>query len=331
MKNERGAVLVFVTLMIVLLMIMVGMGLDTGYLTFTRATGQGAVDAAALSAITALPRAQADNNPSLVVDRATAFVSNNDYTGSSKNQLTSANVSYVKYDFPSDTITNYNEPLATANGVRVALEGGTAMKTPAFLTPLFNLFGASAPVSNNVSVSAVSVIKGRPAIPIAMWTNQCLPGNATNTNVQLAQQIKGAENSCWTTFLDKSSGASDIKALFTASETCSGLPIGRIDIGTKIYENKGQVASVYDTAKDFFEAYPDRCWTIPVIANSSKNCNDTDPTSILDWAKMCYKGIHKQGAKSYIKADVTCGQRLENNPDHLCFSNRLVREPAKGM
>ena len=35
-KNERGSVLVFITLMIVLLMVMVGMGLDTGHLAFIR-------------------------------------------------------------------------------------------------------------------------------------------------------------------------------------------------------------------------------------------------------------------------------------------------------
>ena len=46
--NERGGVIVFVTLMVVLLMIMVGMGLDTGHLSFIRSQGQGAVDAAAL-------------------------------------------------------------------------------------------------------------------------------------------------------------------------------------------------------------------------------------------------------------------------------------------
>jgi len=43
--NERGTVLIFVTLSIVLLLIMVGMGLDTGHLVFVRAQGQAAVDA----------------------------------------------------------------------------------------------------------------------------------------------------------------------------------------------------------------------------------------------------------------------------------------------
>ena len=331
LNNDRGSVLVFITLMIVLLMIMVGMGLDTGQLAYSRSTGQGAVDAAALSAITALPAAQELDDEQLVVDRAAAtYLSANNYTGSVANPIGKANVSYVQYDFGTNKVTQYGVALGVANGVRVAMESGTAMKSPAFLTPLFNLFGASAPGTNNVSVSAVSVMTGRPSIPIAMWADQC-SGTATKFDVQLAQQIQGAENSCWTTYLDKSSGGSDIKALFTASEECTGLPVGDIDIGIKIYENKGQVASVYDTAKAFFEAHPDRCWTIPVINSSSKNCNEKDPTPIVDWAKMCYKGIHKNGAHSYIKADVTCNQNINTTPDLLCFSNRLVREHAKGM
>ena len=54
-KNEKGGVIVFMTFMIVLLLIMVGMGLDTGYLTYTRSQGQAAVDAAALAAVSGLP------------------------------------------------------------------------------------------------------------------------------------------------------------------------------------------------------------------------------------------------------------------------------------
>src|SRR5437016_9062936 len=54
-KNERGAVIVFVTLIIVLLLVMVGMGLDTGHLAYVRSQGQPAVDAAALAAASAIP------------------------------------------------------------------------------------------------------------------------------------------------------------------------------------------------------------------------------------------------------------------------------------
>src|SRR5438445_11536517 len=66
-KNERGSVIVFVTLIIVLLLIMVGMGLDTGHLAYVRAQGQPAVDPAALPAAAAIPT----NNPDTVRGQAT--------------------------------------------------------------------------------------------------------------------------------------------------------------------------------------------------------------------------------------------------------------------
>jgi Flp pilus assembly protein TadG len=94
-KNECGSVLVFITLMIVLLMIMVGMGLDTGHLGYSRATGQAAVDAAALSAVSALPARVAAE----VESRAAVFNSTNNYTGSLGNTIKPANVSYIQYDF----------------------------------------------------------------------------------------------------------------------------------------------------------------------------------------------------------------------------------------
>jgi Flp pilus assembly protein TadG len=334
MRNDRGSVLVFITLMIVVLMILVGMGLDTGGMVYTRSTGQAAVDAAALSAITALPEAKAANNATLVVNRATAFVNKNDYTGSSKNQIDADNVSFVQYDFLTNKVTNYGVALGVANGVRVAMEqsAGTAMASPAFLTPLLRLFGSSTPASNNVSVSAVSVMTAKPSIPIALWQAECQ--GSTPFTAEIAQQnpVSG-ENSCWTTYLDKSSGGSDIEALFKASGSCDGLPSGGVDIGIPIYENKGQVASVYDTAKDFFLVNPttkDRYWLIPVIVGTG-NCNAKDPAPIVDWAKIKVSEVSKHGSDSYIKAEITCNQVLETSSEALCFSNRLVREHVKGM
>ena len=116
MRNQRGTVIIWMTFMIVILMVMVGIGLDTGQLTYVRNQGQAAVDAAALSAVTGLP----SRDDAQVKSRAAAYNSKNDYVESPTNQIGSTNVSYVNYDFASNTITNYNEPIATANGVRVA-------------------------------------------------------------------------------------------------------------------------------------------------------------------------------------------------------------------
>jgi Flp pilus assembly protein TadG len=332
-KNQRGSVLVFITLMIVLLMIMVGMGLDTGQLAYSRATGQAAVDAAALSAVSALP----SRNPAQVESRAAAFNSANNYVSSPSNPITATNVSYVHYDFATNSITSYSAPIATANGVRVALEQATstAIATPAFLTPLFRLFGGSASGANNVNVSAVSVITSKPAIPIALWSNICAENNV-EYNVQIKMQHPdqktGNENSCWTTFLDCSSGAADIKAGFETAGTCSGGSInGQLTIGTPICQNRGQVATVLHLAEEFFTDNPNRWWVIPVLEGGG-NCDPQNPTPIKNFAKIWPTAFVTKGDPKYIEAKVICSPQFINEIESsLCHNHRLVREPTKGM
>ena len=186
--NERGSVIVFITLMVVILMVMVGIGLDTGQITYSRNLGQSAVDAAALSAVSGLP----SRNATEIANRAIGYNGTNDYMGG--NNIKAANVTYVKYDYTTNSITNYNEPIATANGVRVALEGADAIATRTFLTPMMRLFGASVPTNQNISVSAVATIQTRPAIPIALWETKCgtkvgtPPQYPLQTNVKIQMQ-----------------------------------------------------------------------------------------------------------------------------------------------
>ena len=63
LDNENGTVLIFATLMIVLLLIMVGMGLDTGHLVYIRSQGQPAVDAAARAPASPKPTGNFYNHP----------------------------------------------------------------------------------------------------------------------------------------------------------------------------------------------------------------------------------------------------------------------------
>jgi Flp pilus assembly protein TadG len=327
-QNERGSVLIFATLAIVLLLIMVGMGLDTGQLSYVRSQGQAAVDAAALAAVSGLPQSQAE-----VEKRAAAFNSTNDYVESPTNKIGSSNISYIQYDFTKNQITNYSATFDTANGVRVALEQatGSGITTPVFLTPLLNVLGFSTSGSKDIAVSSVAVTTAKPSIPIALWEEVC-QGSSTVSGVKIRQQPPGSENSCWTTYLDKSSGANDIRELFQVSAECSGAPTGPIDIGVHIYENKGQAATIYDDAHQLFmQDHPGRCWMIPVITGTG-NCNAKNPTPIRDWAKICPTEVSKNGAHSYITANVTCNQKIQGDTKNsLCFSNRLVRDAKSGM
>ena len=333
-RNERGSVIVFATLMIVLLLIMVGLGLDTGQISYVRNQGQAAVDAAALAAVSGLP----PRDDAQVKSRAAGFNSNNNYVESPTNSIGSAHVSYVRYDFTNNTITNYNEPIATANGVRVALEGARSITTPVFLTPLLNLLGISTAATQEVNVSAVATITSRPAIPITLWSSVCNGGSVV-PGVQIKMQHPDkkddgdGENACWTTFFDCSSGAPDIKAGFEVAGSCSGgrLTAGVIEINSLICQNRGEVTTVIGTAKEFFDAHPEQpCWIVPVIGGGG-NCDPQNPTKIVDFAKICPTDVVKNGAHSYIQADVTCNQTLESLEGSLCFNHRLVREKAKNM
>ncbi len=201
---------------------------------------------------------------------------------------------------------------------------------------MLNLLGISTGATQEVNVSAVATITAKPAIPIALWSNQC-DGSNTVPDVKIKMQHPsqkdddGGENSCWTTFLDCSSGAPDIKAGFQVAGSCTGSRIdGDLNIGTPICQNRGQVNTVIDTAEKFFDANPGQpCWIIPVIGGGG-NCDPTNPTNIVDFAKICPTSIYKNGAHSYIQADVTCNQSLADLDSSLCFSHRLVREPTKG-
>jgi hypothetical protein len=314
---------------------MVGLGLDTGQLTYVRNQGQSAVDAAALAAVSGL--AVTPKTHDQVVARAAGFNSTNNYVESATNKIGSGNVSYVKYDYATNTITNYNEPIGTANGVRVALEGGSGITTPVFLTPLMNLLGISTGSTKDVNVSAVATIISKPAIPIALWSNVCTQ-NGVEYDVQIKMQHpdqKGdnSENACWTTFLDCSSGAPDIKAGFQTAGSCSGNSIsGEIELGTLICQNKGQVNSVLQAAEKFFTD-PDhvgRWWIVPVLTGGG-NCDPQNPTPITNWAKIYPEAFVTKADPKYIQAKVVCDPGLRNDPEtSLCFSYRLIREPTKG-
>jgi Flp pilus assembly protein TadG len=339
--NEKGSVLVFITLMIVLLMIMVGMGLDTGQLTYTRSQGQAAVDAAALSAVSGLPLGAGE-----VTARVAAFNANNDYLSSSLNPIAAKNITYINYDHTTDTITNLPD-ITNANGVRVALEktnpytsaaAGTAMQSPVFLTPLMRLFGnPTAPAKVDVSVSAVAALRGVPSIPIAIMEELCKNQSASDTGenplLKLRQSNALDDNSCWTTYKENPPSASAVKARFVDSGDCSGLPQDNAVLvpgKTPIELDNGQQAATYDAAADLFldPKHAGRWWLVPIIPTTTK-CNQTD--TFLGWASIQVSAVEKQGSPKYIEANVKCGQHLWQINNNYCLASRLLRDTKSGM
>ncbi len=264
-KNERGSVLVFVTLSIVLLLVMVGMGLDTGHLVYVRAQGQAAVDAAALAAASAIPTGSATQ----VNDRATAFNSTNNYADSSENSINDKNITYVQYSATDGSINTSGVSIGNANGVRVALEDtnphtgaapATAMISRVFLMPLLNLFGHDVDDTAKLNVSAVAVIKAAPGLPIAIEEARCSQSNPQ----KLLQSSSQTDNSGYTTYWINNASASEIRDLLKNAKTCGG-GIPSVGVGFPTNLNNGQISGVYSDFEDVFKDNPSQCYLIPVV------------------------------------------------------------------
>jgi hypothetical protein len=371
-KNDSGSVLVFITLMIVILMVMVGMGLDTGFLTLSRSMGQRAVDMAALAGAAGLAKGDAAAIQSNI-QQIMVTGTDNDYVDRTKNVIdptvNGKNVTLLTYDFAGNKITGTAATVKTANAVRVALEtnnpytaasSNSAVNTPAFLTPLANLFGAVTAGANNVNVSAVAVIHAQPGLPIAI--NGCNPAwVGTDTAIPWTQTPSGGStpnNSGWTTYLDNSVSSPDIKALIKKIAACQGT--GVVNVGTDICLNNGAQTPDLNLMDTLIGTEPDpdnpgstrpKCYLTPVIpsTNTFNGCGDSVPNNgsgneILAYAQICPKAICNTGGEKTLQNQNLCTQSPSfgkylfatvkscnvgdpNSPGLTsCYSIRLVRE-----
>ena len=336
-KIEQGFAVVFATLMIVLLLVMVGMGLDTGHLAYIRSQGQPAVDAAALAAASAVP----SGNWSTVTDRAAKFNpggsnpgTGNNYLDSPHNAINQKNVTLVKYDNTTGEFTTSGVNITNANGARVALEntnpyGGSAakaMKSPLFLTPLLNLFGQATNNTADVSVSAVAVNQALPGLPIVVVEGLC-----GTTDTILDFQAGGKSSAGWETYQIDNASTDEVRALFEKLPYCAGQPA--IDVGYCGNIANGVNETIFNQhLKPMFEADPNRCYLIPVIQFGG-NLNQCQ--KITDWASFCpNKGNNTKDAfpgPGKLRGSVTCGQTVFDSRDSLCFVQRLVRDKPSGM
>jgi Flp pilus assembly protein TadG len=339
--------------MIVLLMIMVGMGLDTGMLTYSRSMAQRAVDMAALAGAAGLAKGDA----AAVKNNIEQLNATNDYVNSTGKAINGTingnNVTLLTYDFKTNQITGTATKITDATAVRVALEttnpytttsSNSAVNTPAFLTPLFNLLGSSASGSNKVNVSAVAVIYGEPGLPIAL--NGCDPAWAgTNQAVPWNQTPSGGSNpnnSGWTTYLDNSVSSPDVISLIHRIAACQGT--GIVNIGTDICLNNGSQTPDLRELETLIGTNSDgtpKCYLTPVVPTTTNftGCNN----EILAYAQICPLAVCGPGVNAnknqnlctedssfgkYLFATVkSCNVGDPNKPGLTsCYSLRLVRE-----
>lgn len=327
LTNNRGSVFVYSTLMIVLLMILVGMGLDTGWLTYVRSQGQAAVDAAALSGASAI----STGDPAKVQARVVAFNSSNNYVGISGNLIDSGNITLVQYDTATGSITPVAD-IASANGVRVALEeanpyGGspmTSMASPLFLTPLMNLFGSSAPDTANVNVSAVAVARGIAGLPLAVEAASCEPPYP-ELYYQTPSGGETPNNSGWTSFtIDPASTPTLLDMV--SNDDCQSVPF--IQAGHCINMNNGQINPVLDEIIAVHSPFPSGELWVPVVPNA-KNFIQCQP--VTQWAKIVITEVVATGSPKYVKGNILECAPVPAVAGSQCVNTALVRDQPSGM
>lgn len=335
--NNRGSVMVFVTLMITLLLVMVGMGLDTGMLAYVRSQAQPAVDAAALAGASGLIGGQGE-----VESRVAAYNSVNGYTGQSSSTLGDSNVIPIVYDGSTIELATYG----TANGVRVGLEkAGTSPYTaneessvisPLFLTPLLKLMGLSAPTSGNLNITATAVLQKTPELPVALV--ECTVGDFT---ASWSQTPSTTDNSAFTSFTLGSANVKTMRDL--VSETCSTIP--PVGINSCINLNNGQdtpvlqeIIKVHGPAKAPFTdppRDPEDCFLVPVIPNApvDGNLNQCRPMKAL--ARLCITKVNAPGQPDFSPPMSISGRITDCNASlygvGTCSVPVLVRDTKSGM
>jgi Flp pilus assembly protein TadG len=364
LKNQSGSVIVFITLVVVLLLVMVGMGLDTGWVVYSRSMGQRAVDMAALAGAAGV----AAGNPAKVKANVEALNSTNDYVAATGNQINGTvngnNVTLIHYDSATHTIQGATgvtgSSVGNANGARVALEqtnwvtgasSNTPINTPSFLMPLLNFFGfgsGTTPSSTNVNVSAVAIIESQPSLPIAIngcdatWvnTNAVIPWN------QAPSGGSNPNNSGWTTYFDNSVSAPDVQDLIRKIAACQGTAGAKV--GDNICTNNGQQNPDLRVFEILIGTNADgtpKCYLTPIIPSTSNftGCSNT----IQAFAQICPLAVCGPGVNGtknqnlcdpaisgkYVLANVKSCSITDPNAANVsqCYSLRLVREPQVGM
>ncbi|MEX0804214.1 MAG: pilus assembly protein TadG-related protein [Candidatus Binatia bacterium] len=348
LRNDSGSVFVFATLMVVLLLVMVGMGLDTGWLTHGRSQGQRAVDAAALAGAAGL----AKGDTAAIEKNIEALNATNDYVSAGGNpidgSITGNNVMLVQYNPITGEITPEPNP-DNANGVRVALENtkppaygggssGTSMTSRLFLTPLLNLLGFNTSSTADINVSAVAVYSAIPGIPLAL--GGCTAGQQ-NIFFQTPSGGANPNNSAWTTYTVPETNTPDIIARIKSIVNCQGG--GQASIGTPICLSNGQNTPVVREFELLADPSGNRCYFTPVVAEQTTftGCSGSDNV-IQAWANICIKHVcappdskknpncTDKGNK-YIVADVKSCSLTDADRVGQCFRHSLVREKEAGM
>jgi hypothetical protein len=347
LNNERGVVLAFVAMGLVLFMLLLGVALDTGWTVYVRSQGQARVDAAALAGASGLfdqdpadretaakERAETfsdDENPVLTTDTEPA----DDVIPMHYNPATQALTEAPSWAPPPNG--DFTQP--GANAVKVQ----NAVPTPLFFSGIRNVFGANETGSTDINVDAVGFL-GCPGgaivppgfAPVALRACRVdFPGGCNGERILYQSPDNGWDNSAFTTLF--STGANYCRDLVTGAEPSPPVTVNACDVVNVV--GSGQVASCFEELQCQYPANicnptscasanpPEQCMaTLPVVDTGCSGqqyglCDPADTSMndghVVGWAKICFTSITKNG-------DSSC--RGTGNPNNITSGSSVMAQ-----
>jgi Flp pilus assembly protein TadG len=309
-NNNRGAALVFAALFLTFMFLFTGIAIDMGWITYVKNQGQAAVDAAALAGVSAIP------DETEVYSRVAAFNRKNTVIDSEQNHLDSSNVTFVTYD--GTEITNYDADLASANGVRVAMEAGSAIQTPFFFSVWRSFFDGTASRSADVNVSAIAVVPNRPSLPIAL-----LGCEAGAQDFEFSQAPDPTDTSAFTSFTVQPANTNTLRDMVRYPNT--DIPPVEPNKSSICLIN-GQVRPVLTEIEQKYSPSTSTpsCFLVPVF--DDKEIKPNQCKVFQRFAKICITDVVDTGSPKYVQANVeSCDASPWQTPVIAAGKPKLVK------
>lgn len=333
LRNERGAVIVYMAAVIAVLFAILVFSIDVGWMTLARNQGQAAVDASALAATAALRSFNYDGRQEDVVEMAGMLNAVNTIAGFPAD-IGASNIDYYLYS--NGALTSISEdPLdkqyMQANAVRVEKR---------YRLPLMmgRLFGTA---SWDFTVAATAVLGGpacaEPDIPLTLinctneGTSLC-SADVCNTEISISlthQTNSNIDTSAFFDFVSVDDGRGDNSTAVECREFAKNGSGGRsLCRGEPIYLNNGAVASCLQALETRFntsEVTPLEV-VVPVI---DMDCS-TEPNgtyAVSRFARIAILDIEATGSPKYIKFIKLCATEIDGVPGGGLGCGLLAKHP----
>jgi Flp pilus assembly protein TadG len=247
LKNKRGAVLIYVTLMTIVMLLFIAFAINEAWLVYAKNLAQRSVDAAALSGTAGILKYNIDGSTDQIEARVSSFNASNTVLNQSAaltGRLGSGGDTQVVVYNPANNSISNPTSFREVNGVRV---------TKAYDIPLpFAPFDGG--VSKSLSVTATAVLREKGTLPLVLFctpselpsacpaggTFELLPGNRPQPGDKVA----------YTSYTITNSSETVLRNLVNNPDT---IPCLIATMGEQIQVHNGQVPGAMKEIKKAFD------------------------------------------------------------------------------